>query len=163
MMQTIVLLLLLSTGAILTHVNGPAMHSMTQFIIPGHPDIRLPSLHLTMVMGGVLVLLWIGGLIDMSIRRTRIRRLEAMILAKNRELAHAESRAYSPRHSSAAEIHGRVEAVARDTRRWLARIDNALREGGAPVTPESAVRKRVDARTIREMFPPTGACSSETR
>ena len=147
MIQTIVLLLLLVSGAAFVQANISAVHSLSPLVVPGTDQHHLTYLRLLVGMGVTLVLLWMAGLVDGVLRRAQIRRRDAMIFARDQELMHLKAAVYDQQRPMLADMEGRLEAVSQILRKMPARIDEA----------SPAITRRFDARAIREMFPPTGA------
>jgi hypothetical protein len=169
MVQTITLIILLLAGAVFVQVNISAIHSPIALTIPVMTGVQLTYLRLLAAMGGALVLLWIAGLIDFATQRARVRRREAMILAKDRELVRVKSVAYDQQQPALADTTARLETVVREVRTTLNRVDSALsaspqrvfreevvasvpdrREEVATARSEAIIRSRADEQAIRE-------------
>ncbi len=146
MVQTIVLLLMLVGSVAFVQANISAVHSLSPLFVPGKDQHQLTYLRLLVAMGGALVLLWMAGRIDGVLRRAQIRRRDAVIFARDQELMHLKAVVYDQQRPMLADIKGRLEAVSQILRKMPARIDEA----------SPAITRRLDARAIREMFPPTG-------
>ena len=141
MVQTITLIILLLAGATFVQANIAAIHSPIALTIPGVTGVQLTYLRLLVAMGGALVLLWITGLIDFETQRTRVRRREAMILVKDRELMRVKSVAYDQQQPALADTTARLETVAREVRTTLNRVDSSL-----SASPPRVLRQEVVAR-----------------
>jgi hypothetical protein len=171
MVQTITLMILLLAGAAFVQANISAIHSPIALTIPGMTGVHLTYLRLLAAMGGALVLLWITGLIDFETQRTRVRRREAMILVKDRELMRVKSVAYDQQQPALADTTARLETVVREVRTTLNRVDpslsanpqrvirqevvasvpdRALREEVATARSEPIIRSRADEQVIRK-------------
>ncbi len=149
MIQTLALVFLLLTGAAFVQANMPAMNTPIPLIVPGMTDINLTYLDLLVALGGMLVLLWVAGLIDLAVQRARVRRRDATILAKDQEIMRMKAVAYDHQEPALADLTGRLEGIAQEIRSLLVRLESTM-SGGADrivrreVTPDSA------GRTVRE-------------
>jgi len=151
MVQTITLIILLLAGAAFVQANISAIHSPIALTIPGVTGIHLTYLRLLAALGGALVLLWLTGLIDFEMQRARVRRREAMILVKDRELMRVKSVAYDQQQPALADTTARLETVAREVRTTLNRVDSSLsaspqrilRQEGVARVPDRALGEEV--------------------
>ncbi len=127
----------------------PAINTPIPLTVPGLTDIHLTYLDLLVALGGMLVLLWLAGLIDLAVLRARVRQRDATILAKDQELMRMKAVAYDHQEPAWADLTGRLEGIAQEIRSLLVRLENTMSGRTERIvrresTPDSA------GRTIRE-------------
>jgi hypothetical protein len=150
MLQTIALVLLLLAGAVFVQTNMPAMQTQIPLIVPGMVDLKLTYLNLMVAMGGMLVLLWIAGLLDAAVLRRRLRQQAATIMSKDQEIARVKAVAYDQQETALADLKGPFDTLAQEIRSLRARIEEALSGRLERVVQTREVTPDASGRTVRE-------------
>ncbi len=150
MLQTIALVLLLLAGAVFVQTNMPAMQTQIPLTVPGMVDLKLTYLTLMVAMGGMLVLLWIAGLVDAAVLRVRLRQQTATIMSKDQEIARVKAVAYDQQETTLAGLTGRFDTLVQEIRSLRARLEEALFGRPERVVQTREVIPDGSGRTVRE-------------
>jgi hypothetical protein len=126
MIQTLILIVMLAAGGAIAGMNTSVLHSPVTLSLPGLPNESLTVLQILAGMGGMLVLLWLAGMMDLVIQRVQIRRRDGLLEAKDLEIMRIKAEAYDQQRPALAEIRARLEKLTPPLDR------------GAPVRPERA-------------------------
>lgn len=126
MIQTLILIVMLAAGGAIAGMNTSALNSPVALSLPGLPNVSLTVLRVLAGMGGLLVLLWLAGMLDLVIHRVQIRRRDGLLEAKDLEIMRIKAEAYDQQRPALAEISARLEKLTTHLDR------------GAAVRPERA-------------------------
>jgi len=146
MIQSILLLIVLAATAAFAQANSQTIHTVVPLAVPGANAVQLTYLRLIVGISAALILVWIGGLIDLAAQRARIGRLEAALAAKDLALAQARTIAPVGPADALAGTRERLEAAADDIRATLRRIEVVLT---ALPHRDRIVRQDVEAGDVR--------------
>jgi hypothetical protein len=146
MIQSILLLILLAAGVAFAQANSQTIHSVIPLSIPGAGAVQLTYLRLLAAFSAALVVVWIGGLLDLAVQRARIHRLAAAIAAKDQAIAQARTTMPVEPADALAGTRARLEAAADDIRATLRRIEVIL---AALPQRERIVRQDVELGDVR--------------
>lgn len=148
---TLLLIVTLLGGAALAQQNANVLHTPVSLSIPGLEGVPLSYLRVFAALGGVLVLFWLAGMIDLTILRGHVRSRDALLRAKDQEIMRIKSEAFDHQQPALTDIRTRLEKVALEVTAMMARLDagaslksaRVAREEMRTTVPERSANERV--------------------
>jgi hypothetical protein len=146
---TLLAVVILLAGAVLAQMNVNALHAPFFMSAPGILDVPVSNLRALAVAGGVVVLLWLAGMVDLMVLRARVRSRDALLHEKDVEVMRMKATAYDQEQSALADIRSKLDKLAQDINAVSARMadsprsDRVMREEIRTTTPGRPVTERV--------------------
>ena len=129
MIQTIVVIVLLSADIVLAVIHYPNLLRVAR-IIPNAPGIGVTHFALMAAVGAAFVLVWLAGLADRVtfMRRIRVRldERDAALHAMGEEMLRMKAACYDQERPPLEDIRARLEAMEQDLHSLRARDESGM-------------------------------------
>lgn len=133
---TLLLIVTVLAGAVLAQQNASILHQPIPLSVPGLEGVPLSYLRVFAALGGLLVLFWIAGMIDLAMLRGQVRNRDALLRAKEQEILRIKSEAFDHQQPTLTDIRARLEKVALEVTAMMARLDAGATLQSARVAQE---------------------------
>ena len=124
---TLLVILVLAGGAVLAQMNASALQAPFSMSIPGISATPVTNLGALVAIGGVVVVLWLAGMLDLMILRWHVRKRDALLAAKDLEIVRIKATAYDLEQPALADIRTQLDKVAVDVNTVATRLEAAPR------------------------------------
>src|SRR4029077_13443150 len=95
-------------GAVLAQMNANVLHATFFMSAPGIIDGSVSNLRALAAAGGVVLLLWLAGMLDLAILRGHVRRCGVLLHEKDVEVMRMKATAYDQEQSALADIRSKL-------------------------------------------------------
>ncbi len=147
---TLLAIMVLLAGALLAQMNASSLHAPFSMSVSEISAAPLSNLRALGTAGGVVVLLWFAGMIDLMVLRGHVRRRDALLKEKDQEIARVKASAYDQEQPALADVKMQLNKVALDINTMMIRLramptrsERAVREEIRTITPERSTNEPV--------------------
>lgn len=147
---TLLAIMVLLAGALLAQINASSLHAPFSLGVSGISAAPLSNLRALATAGGVVVLLWFAGMIDLMVLRGRVQRRDALLKEKDQEIARIKASAYDQEQPALADMKTQLNKVALEVNAMMIRLramplrsERAVREEIRTIAPERSTNERV--------------------
>jgi hypothetical protein len=147
---TLLAIMVLLAGALLAQMNASSLHAPFSMSVSAISATPLSNLRALAAAGGVVVLLWFAGMIDLIVLRSHVRRRDALLMEKDQEIARVKASAYDQEQPALEDVKTQLTKVALNVDAMMIRLramptksDREVREEIRTITPERSTNERV--------------------
>ena len=138
---TLLAIVVVLGGAVLAQMNANVLHAPFFMSAPGILDMPVSNLRALAAAGGVVVLLWLAGILDLMVLRAHVRRCNALLHEKDVEVMRMKATAYDQEQSALADIRSKLDRLTLDVNATTDRL-------GAPPRSDRVVREETRTTTL---------------